>query len=113
MQFQEVIACGPTGAILVSPTVEVFNAGTNVHPAQIYDVAGANLANPFTGSSQGVCGFQAPNGLYDIAISQGATTLPKIQNVAFLDLAALTTAQLTSIFNQMKAAGLFAGFLGV
>lgn len=111
MQFQTMMAVGPAGPALQYPLVTVYLAGT-LTPAVLYDDDGDPLGNPFRGTLTGVFGFAAVNGEYDIVVSSGSVTLPTFQRCLFLDWTALTSSQLTILFNAMGSAGLWAAFLG-
>ena len=86
IQFYAVRA--DTGAALASPTVSVFLAGTST-TAPLYDASSAAMANPFTGAVQGLVGFAAPDGVYDVQMQSGAYAAPRITGLQVVDVAAL------------------------
>ena len=59
------------GAIVPSPIIEVFDAGTLDHASLFSDdlVSPTPLSNPFTAGINGRFGFYAPDGLVDIVVS--------------------------------------------
>ena len=89
MQYMEFYAVrADTGAALSSPTVSVYLTGASSF-APLYDAGGAVMANPFIGGAQGLVGFSAPDGAYDVQIQSGAYAAPKITGLQVVDTAAL------------------------
>lgn len=89
MQYIEFYAVrADTGAALASATVTVWLAGTST-PASLYGQGGAALSNPFTGSATGLVGFSAPDGVYDVQVTSGVYSAPRITGLQVVDVAAI------------------------
>jgi len=83
MEFKTFTAQDTTGRVLPAATANVYTAGTT-SPATVYDENGVAFSQPLTASGSGGFGFEAVNGVYDVAITSGVET-QTIQNVLFYD----------------------------
>lgn len=69
MEIKNYFAHQLSGAILLAPTVHVYEPGTTIPVAGLKTAAGADLANPFNGSAvTGLIQFAAPDGDYDLRV---------------------------------------------
>jgi hypothetical protein len=83
MEFKTFTAQDTTGRVLPAATANVYTAGTTT-PVTVYDENGVALSQPLTASASGGFGFEAVNGVYDVAITSGVET-QTIENVQFYD----------------------------
>jgi hypothetical protein len=75
MEHKSYQARDDAGAVIVSPTIDVFEAGTLNRVALYSDdlVTPTPLSNPFTGGVDGRFGFYTPDGLVDIVVDSSTT----------------------------------------
>lgn len=92
MQFVQFYAVNHlTGVNLPNAAVAVYLAGTSTL-ATIYNQAGAGISNPTAADSLGLVGLAAPDGMYDIQISSGSYSQPKILGYQIYDLSVISAS---------------------
>lgn len=69
MELKNFFAQDTAGNTIPSPTVYVYQPNTVTLVTGLKDKNGANLANPFTGTAQGLVQFAAPDGEYDLRVT--------------------------------------------
>lgn len=74
MELKTYFAQDRNGSLIPSATVAVYLTGTNTLASGLTTVSGTTLANPFTADADGKIQFRAPDGIYDMQVSQGSTT---------------------------------------
>lgn len=85
MQYFQAFAVNhETGAVLPSATVSVYLTETETL-ASIFDQSGDPLANPFTATSLGQFGFAAADGTYDVQLSLGVYSAPRMTGLMIFD----------------------------
>jgi hypothetical protein len=77
-----------TGTLVPNPTVTVYLTGTSTLATGLLNASASPISNPFTGQPNGLIGFSAPNGVYDIAITSGPYAAPLMVGVKFSNGAA-------------------------
>lgn len=71
MELKNYYAQDNTGNILPSAICHLYLAGTDTPAPGLADANGSPLSNPFRAHADGLVQFAAPNGRYDLHISQG------------------------------------------
>lgn len=103
MELKNFFAQDQEGNAIASPTAYVYQPNTTTLVTGLKDAANVDLANPFTGSTQGRVQFAAPDGDYDLRLVGGG--LDRTIRVRFID----ATAALASISAAASAATTAAG----
>jgi len=70
----QVFARGPGGGALNSPTVTVTLSATGALATLASTISGTALANPFTGTSEGLARFYVQAGRYNITLTKNSNT---------------------------------------
>ena len=83
MELKTFFVQDSAGNVILGPTVTVYEAGTATLATGLKDKDGAALTNPFTGGVDGSVQFAAPNGAYDVEVSNGV--LNKTTRQHFID----------------------------
>lgn len=99
MELKTFFAQDTSGNILPGATVTVYQADTLTLVTGLQDEDGAALSNPFTATSGGKVAFYAPDGLYDILVVSGGSSVTirsqfaDVSNAATLGANTFTGAQ--------------------
>lgn len=72
MELKSYFAQDEEGNILGEATCYVYERGTESLVANLFEVNGLALSNPFLANQQGLIQFSAPNGLYDLRVKKAA-----------------------------------------
>lgn len=78
MELKTYFAQDRAGNLIPSATVTIYLTGTNTLATGLKAVNDAALSNPFTASADGKIQFKAADGIYDMQISYGTQTGPRI-----------------------------------
>jgi hypothetical protein len=90
MELKTFYAQDVNGNVIPSPTVYIYTKGTTTPIAGLEDENGDALANPFTGTADGLISVAAPDGEYDMRVTgSGRDTTLAVQ---FIDVTALAAA---------------------
>lgn len=89
MELKTFFAQDTSGNILPGATVTVYQAGTVTLVTGLQDETGAALSNPFNATSGGKVAFYAPDGLYDVLVVSGGSSVTIRQQ--FADVAGRAT----------------------
>lgn len=108
MQYFQAFAVNhQTGVVLPGAAVAVYLSGTETHAA-LFDEDGDPIANPLTATSLALFGFAAADGTYDVQISSGSYSAPRMSGLMLFDGVAVQ-AQIAAVEAQID--GALAGFL--
>lgn len=78
MELKTYFAQDRAGNLIPNATVTIYLTGTNTLATGLKTVNDAALSNPFTASADGKIQFKAADGIYDMQISYGTQTGPRI-----------------------------------
>lgn len=78
MELKTYFAQDRAGNLIPSATVTIYLTGTNTLATGLKAVNDAALSNPFTASADGKIQFKAADGIYDMVVSYGTQTGPRI-----------------------------------
>lgn len=71
MELKNFFAQDTAGNVIPNPTVYVYEPDTTTLATGLVDKNGGALANPFSGTAQGMVQFAAPDGEYDLRVAGG------------------------------------------
>jgi hypothetical protein len=94
MQFMQFTAArADTGAVLSFAQAYVYLTGTSVLAA-LFNASGTSIGNPVTGDVNGLVGFAAADGLYDVQVTSADSSYsaPKMTQVQLVDLLAMRSS---------------------
>lgn len=91
MELKTYFAQDRAGNVIPSATVAIYLTGTNTLATGLRDVNNAGISNPFTATADGKIQFKAADGIYDMVISYGTQTGPRV-TIQCLDLTAQKNA---------------------
>jgi len=89
MELKTFFAQDTSGNVLPGATVTVYQAGTLTPATGLQNETGASLSNPFNATSGGKIAFYAPDGLYDVLVVSGGSSVTIRQQ--FADVAGRAT----------------------
>lgn len=104
MELKNYFAQNANGDILPGATAALFLPGSTTLASGLKDAAGADLANPFAATADGLLQFAAPNGTYDLTVSvPGRSYTMRIQcnDVAESVSAAQSAAAVSQAYSQV------------
>lgn len=78
MELKTYFAQDRAGNLIPNATVTIYLTGTNTLATGLKTVTDAALSNPFTASADGKIQFKADDGIYDMVVSYGTQTGPRI-----------------------------------
>lgn len=78
MELKTYFAQDRAGNLIPNATVTIYLTGTNTLATGLKTVNDAALSNPFTASADGKIQFKAADGFYDMVVSYGTQTGPRI-----------------------------------
>lgn len=91
MELKTYFAQDRAGNVVPSATVAIYLTGTNTLATGLLDVNNAGISNPFTADANGKIQFKAADGIYDMVISYGSQTGPRV-TIQCIDLAGQVSA---------------------
>lgn len=91
MELKTYFAQDRAGNVVPSATVAIYLTGTNTLATGLKTATDAALTNPFTATADGKIQFKAADGIYDMVISYGTQTGPRI-TIQCLDLVGQVSA---------------------
>lgn len=74
MELKTYFAQDRNGSLIPAATVAIYLTGTNILASGLTTVSNTPLSNPFSADADGKIQFHAPDGIYDMQVSQGSTT---------------------------------------
>lgn len=78
MELKTYFAQDRAGNLIPNATVTIYLTGTNTLATGLKTVSDAALSNPFTATADGKIQFKAADGIYDMQVSYGTQTGPRI-----------------------------------